>query len=186
MVARNIARTLVAAVSLAGALVAGISAEQQSARAAGTSGTVLITGSNRGLGLEFTRQYADRGWKVIATARNPATATELRAIAAKNRNVTVDKLDVADVRAIKALAAKYKDTAIDVLINNAGVLGDMAKQGPGSFDKAEFDNAMGVNVFGADCFNRRTAGWPSICSMTCSPLTVTVAGCFEPFGIVIR
>jgi len=149
MVARNIARTLVAAVSLAGALVGGISAEQQSARAAGTSGTVLITGSNRGLGLEFTRQYADRGWKVIATARNPATATELRAIAAKNRNVTVDKLDVADVRAIKALAAKYKDTAIDVLINNAGVLGDMAKQGPGSFDKAEFDNAMGVNVFGA-------------------------------------
>ena len=76
MVARNIARTLVAAVSLAGALVGGISAEQQSARAAGTSGTVLITGSNRGLGLEFTRQYADRGWKVIATARNPATATD--------------------------------------------------------------------------------------------------------------
>ena len=147
--ARNIARTLVAVVSLAGAVVAGISAEQQPARAAGASGTVLITGSNRGLGLEFTKQYADRGWRVIATARSPGTATELRAIAAKNRNVTVDTLDVADVRAIKALAAKYKGTPVDVLINNAGVLGDMSKQGPGSFDKAEFDDAMDVNVFGA-------------------------------------
>jgi NAD(P)-dependent dehydrogenase (short-subunit alcohol dehydrogenase family) len=124
-------------------------AGQQAPARATASGTVLITGSNRGLGLEFTRQYADRGWKVIATARNPETATELRALAAKNRTVTVDKLDVADVRAIQALAAKYKGTAVDVLINNAGVLGDMAKQGPGSFDKAEFDNAMDVNVFGA-------------------------------------
>ena len=147
--ARSITRTLVAVVSLAGGVVAGMSAEQQPARAATTSGTVLITGSNRGLGLEFTKQYADRGWKVIATARNPETATELRAIAAKNRNVTVDRLDVADVRAIKALAAKYKGTPVDVLINNAGVLGDMSKQGPASFDKAEFDNAMDVNVFGA-------------------------------------
>ncbi len=103
------------------------------------SGTVLITGSNRGLGLEFVKQYAARGWKVIATARDPGTATELRAIAAKNRNVTIDKLDVADVPAIKALAAKYKGTPIDVLINNAGVLGDMPKQALGSLDKKEFD-----------------------------------------------
>jgi NAD(P)-dependent dehydrogenase (short-subunit alcohol dehydrogenase family) len=135
----------VGAILVAFAALAG----QQALPRAAAAGTVLITGSNRGLGLEFTRQYADRGWKVIATARNPETAAELRALAAKNRNVTVDKLDVADVRAIKALAAKYKGTAIDVLINNAGVLGDMAKQGPGSFDKAEFDNAMDVNVFGA-------------------------------------
>ena len=147
--ARIIARTLGALVLLAGAIVVGLSAEQQPARAAATSGTVLITGSNRGLGLEFTKQYAARGWKVIATARNPETATDLRAVAAKNRSVTIDELDVADVRAIKALAAKYKGTPIDVLINNAGVLGDMAKQGPGSFDKAEFDNVMDVNVFGA-------------------------------------
>ena len=124
-------------------------AQQPAPRPPGASGTVLITGSNRGLGLEFTKQYASRGWKVIATARNPEAATELRAIAAKNRGVFVEKLDVEDVAAIKALAAKYKGTAIDVLINNAGVLGDMAKQGPGSFDKAEFDNVMNVNVFGA-------------------------------------
>lgn len=147
--ARNVARTFVALVALAGATSAGLSAEQQPARAAAASGTVLITGSNRGLGLEFTRQYAARGWKVIATARNPETATELRALAAKYRSVTVDKLDVGDVRAIKALAAKYKGAPIDVLINNAGVLGDMKKQVPGSFDKAEFNEVMDVNVFGA-------------------------------------
>ena len=139
--------TLAAAVVL---LAFGPLAGQQTPpRAAAASGTVLITGSNRGLGLEFTRQYAARGWKVIATARNPETATELRAIAAKSRNVTIDKLDVADLPGIKALAAKYKGTAIDVLINNAGVLGDMAKQGPSSFDKAEFEDVMNVNVFGA-------------------------------------
>ena len=83
-------------------------------------GAVLVTGSNRGLGLEFVRQYAARGWKVIATARSPEAATELRAIAAKNRDVTVERLDVEDVAAIRSLAAKYRGTPIDVLINNAG------------------------------------------------------------------
>jgi len=112
-------------------------------------GTVLVTGSNRGLGLEFVRQYAARGWKVIATARNPEAATELRAIAAKNRNVTLDRLDVENVAAIKALAAKYQGTAIDVLINNAGVLGDMKAQSSGALDYAEFEEVMAVNVFGA-------------------------------------
>jgi NAD(P)-dependent dehydrogenase (short-subunit alcohol dehydrogenase family) len=112
-------------------------------------GTVLVTGSNRGLGLEFVRQYAARGWKVIATARSVEAATELRAIAANNRNVTVDRLDVQDVAAIKALAAKYRGTPIDVLINNAGVLGDMKAQSAGALDYAEFEEVMAVNVFGA-------------------------------------
>jgi NAD(P)-dependent dehydrogenase (short-subunit alcohol dehydrogenase family) len=147
-VARIITRTLVAIVFIAWT-AAGLVAGQQPATGVKAAATVLITGSNRGLGLEFTKQYAARGWKVIATARNPESATELNAIAATSRNVTVDKLDVADVRAIKALAAKYKGTPIDVLINNAGVLGDMAKQVPGAFDKAEFDTVMDVNVFGA-------------------------------------
>ena len=106
-------------------------------------GTVLVTGSNRGLGLEFVRQYAARGWKVVATARNPEAAGELRAIAAKNRNVTLDRLDVEDVAAIKALAAKYKGTAIDVLINNAGVLGEMKAQSSGALDYSEFEEGAG-------------------------------------------
>ena len=146
---RTLVRDLLASISIAAAIVATAAAQQAQPRPAAAPGTVLITGSNRGLGLEFARQYAARGWKVIATVRNPEAAMDLRAIAAKNRNVTVDRLDVEDVAAIKALAAKYRGTAVDVLINNAGVLGDMKTQTSGSFDKAQFDDVMGINVFGA-------------------------------------
>ena len=146
---RTLVRDLLTSISIAAAIVATAAAQQAQPRPAAAPGTVLITGSNRGLGLEFARQYAARGWKVIATVRNPEAAMDLRAIAAKNRNVTVDRLDVEDVAAIKALAAKYRGTAVDVLINNAGVLGDMKTQTSGSFDKAQFDDVMGINVFGA-------------------------------------
>ena len=82
--------------------------------------TVLVTGSNRGLGYEFVRQYAAQGWTVIATTRNPESAPELKELAAKNKNIVIEKLDVLDLPGIKALAAKYQGQAIDVLLNNAG------------------------------------------------------------------
>lgn len=110
-------------------------------------GTVLVTGSNRGLGLEFAKQYAARGWRVIATARDPASAAELRALAAADSDVTVEKLDVLDDAAIEALAAKYRGTPIDVLLNNAGVLGDLDGQQLGSLDYAEFEHVMHVNAW---------------------------------------
>jgi NAD(P)-dependent dehydrogenase (short-subunit alcohol dehydrogenase family) len=110
-------------------------------------GTVLVTGSNRGLGLEFVKQYAERGWDVIATARDPDGAKELRELAAKNRRITIEKLDVLDTAAIKALAKKYQGRAVDVLLNNAGVLGDMKAQALGSLDYAEFEEVMAVNVY---------------------------------------
>src|SRR5262245_12375329 len=96
------------------------------------SGTVLVTGSNRGLGLEFAKQYAARGWTVIATVRNPEAAEELRALAASNARVAIEKLDLLDTAAIKALAVKYRGTPIDLVVNNAGVLGDLKKQTLGS------------------------------------------------------
>ena len=55
--------------------------------------TVLITGSNRGLGLEFVKQFTERGWNVIATARKPEQAEELNALAKKHKNITVEQLD---------------------------------------------------------------------------------------------
>ena len=61
--------------------------------------TVLITGANRGLGLEFARQFAAAGWQVIATARKPDKAVELKAL-----EVTVMPLDVADTANVDALA----------------------------------------------------------------------------------
>ncbi|MBL8224078.1 MAG: SDR family oxidoreductase [Chromatiales bacterium] len=82
--------------------------------------TVLITGANRGIGLEFVRQLSARDWKVIATARDPADATELQALAKADPDITIEKLDVTDRPGVDALAAKYKDQPIDLLINNAG------------------------------------------------------------------
>lgn len=91
--------------------------------------TVLVTGANRGIGLELTRQYAARGWKVIATARKPAEAAELKALAAASGGkVTIETLDVTDLAAIDELAAKYKDKPVDVLFNNAGITGGGSNQ----------------------------------------------------------
>jgi len=58
--------------------------------------TTLITGANRGLGLEFARQYATDGWQVIACCREPDRAADLQAVARQSRTVTVQPLDVAD------------------------------------------------------------------------------------------
>jgi NAD(P)-dependent dehydrogenase (short-subunit alcohol dehydrogenase family) len=82
---------------------------------------VLITGANRGLGLEFTKQYAADGWRVMACCRDPQSASALQEIAAAHKNVQVYALDVADFAQIDALAVQLKDEKIDVLINNAGV-----------------------------------------------------------------
>jgi len=101
--------------------------------------TVLITGSNRGLGLEFTKQYAAAGWNVIATARDVTTAKELRALASGNPRITLEKLDLLDRPGIKALAARYRGRPIDVLLNNGGLLGDMKAQQLGSLDYKQFE-----------------------------------------------
>jgi NAD(P)-dependent dehydrogenase (short-subunit alcohol dehydrogenase family) len=111
--------------------------------------TIMITGTNRGIGLEMVKQYAAKGWDVIATARNPDTATELQALAKANPKITVEKLDVTDVKAIEALAAKYKGKPVDVVVNNAGTLGDVAKQTVGALDQAEFLAVINANTFGA-------------------------------------
>ena len=109
--------------------------------------TILITGSNRGLGLEFARQYAAAGWNVIATARDVAGARELRELAARHPRVTVERLDLLDRAAITALAAKYRGRPIDVLLNNGGLLGDMKAQQLGSLDYRHFEEVMAVNVY---------------------------------------
>jgi NAD(P)-dependent dehydrogenase (short-subunit alcohol dehydrogenase family) len=84
--------------------------------------TVMITGANRGLGLEFTRQYAEAGWSVIACCRWPEEANALRELAERyGDKIEVHKLDVADYEEIDALALILQGRAIDVLINNAGV-----------------------------------------------------------------
>jgi NAD(P)-dependent dehydrogenase (short-subunit alcohol dehydrogenase family) len=111
--------------------------------------TVLITGANRGIGLEFVRQYAGRGWRVIATTRDPTTARELEALAAANKNIVIEKLDVADHPGIDALAKRYEGQPIDILINNAGLMqGPDRGQMVGSIDYAEFERFYRINAMG--------------------------------------
>lgn len=85
--------------------------------------TVLITGTNRGIGLEFVKQYLGRGDTVLATCRNPDSAGELAELAASNDKLTLMALDVSKDESRASFASALADTAVDVFINNAGVYG---------------------------------------------------------------
>jgi NAD(P)-dependent dehydrogenase (short-subunit alcohol dehydrogenase family) len=120
--------------------------------------TVLITGASRGLGLELARQYAARGWNVIATSRHlpgDPQAAELEKISHEHPQLVLEKLDVTDTPGIRELAARYHDQPIDVLINNAANVeptfaADMAI-GAQTYDKIDWDGArrdFDVNTLG--------------------------------------
>lgn len=101
--------------------------------------TVLVTGANRGLGYEHVKQYAQKGWKVIACARNPKKATELENLKDKyDDNFIIEQLEVIDHPRIEELAEKYSNTPIDILINNAGTTGPLGV--PGAMDYQKIDS----------------------------------------------
>ncbi|MBS0288501.1 MAG: SDR family oxidoreductase [Proteobacteria bacterium] len=107
--------------------------------------TILITGSNRGLGLEFTRQYAIEGWRVIACCRNVNDAADLQMLKTQYSNIEILSLDVTDEEQLKSLQQKI-NFPIDILINNAGFLevdpplGDISSQ---TMIKSFLINALG-------------------------------------------
>jgi NAD(P)-dependent dehydrogenase (short-subunit alcohol dehydrogenase family) len=117
--------------------------------------TVLLTGANRGLGLEFSRQYAARGWRVLACCRDPAEASQLRDLAPANPAVSLHALDVRDRDRIAALAGELAGVPIDVLLSNAGVYGP-GKMFLGRIDYAAWAEVFAVNVMGStrlvECF----------------------------------
>jgi NAD(P)-dependent dehydrogenase (short-subunit alcohol dehydrogenase family) len=101
--------------------------------------TILITGANRGLGLEFARQYAAEGWEVHACCRRPEGADALRTLGKTEARLRLHALDVADFPRIDALAHELKGTALDVLLNNAGVFGPRLRAGG---DRGQFFGAV--------------------------------------------
>ena len=107
--------------------------------------TALITGCSRGIGLEFARQYAAKGWQVIATCRTPESAFELTAAVANFPGMTIEALDVTQHEMIDALAEKYRDTPIDVLINNAGISGGYEHQVFGGIRYDHFSDVFATN-----------------------------------------
>jgi len=109
--------------------------------------TVLITGANRGIGLEFCRQYAAQGWRVLACSRYPEKSDELNKLASLNPGlIKVHALDVADHVEIDRLAQDLAGEPIDMLINNAGIYPDSDKSGFGHTDYAEWIQAFRINT----------------------------------------
>ncbi len=130
-------------------LVAPINMTAMTAHAQNNDPTVLVTGSSKGHGLAFVNDYADRGWTVIATCRNPSQADRLQSLAAQYSNVTVEELDVTDYLEVDALAAKYKDTPIDVLnLNGAINTFRLSPNKFGAMDYSWFEEILKVNVIG--------------------------------------
>jgi len=134
-------------------LVFPVLAAVSSATAAGVSDpdspTILVTGSNRGIGLALVQEFAGKGWNVIATCRTPKKATELKALAAANPKVIIEQLDVTDLGQIGKIAARYRGVPIDVLFNNAAWLGTpIENQQLGRLDRQLFHDVMDTNVYG--------------------------------------
>jgi NAD(P)-dependent dehydrogenase (short-subunit alcohol dehydrogenase family) len=143
----------VVAAALAGWLATGPAA---------MAATVMITGANSGIGLEFAKQYAAEGWTVIATHRRAEPPKTLTDLVAKYPKVRIESLDVTKQDQATALAAKLADVPIDVLINNAGVYNDRSKCSgddeacPGDWTVENFgslkfsllDTIMAVNIKG--------------------------------------
>ena len=110
--------------------------------------TVLVTGANRGLGLEFVRQYAAAGARVLACARHPGEAKALLDLAAASKGkVTVHALDVASDASVAHLATDVGGEPIDILINNAGVYGG-DHQRLGNIDYETWIRTLNINALG--------------------------------------
>lgn len=114
--------------------------------------TVFITGANRGLGLEYARQYADDGWRVIATCRDPGSANDLSSLAG---DIEIHALDVTDHGQVQSLAKNLRKDAIDLLLNNAGIYGPRPSK-LGGIEYDAWEEVMRINVMApmkvCECF----------------------------------
>ncbi|MEZ4600140.1 MAG: SDR family oxidoreductase [Syntrophotaleaceae bacterium] len=110
------------------------------------TGTILISGANRGIGLALARRYAAEGWRVLACCRNPEEAEKLQKMSAESSGgLTVHALDVANEQGIRSLAEELKGETIDILFNNAGINGG-DRQSFGGVDTEAWLQTFRVNT----------------------------------------
>lgn len=124
--------------------------------------TLLITGANRGIGLEFVRQYAADGWHILACSRDPEKSAALKKLSVQYPElIKIHALDVADLAQIERLGQMLANETIDLLINNAGVYPDSDKKGFGHTDYDEWMRAFRINTMAplkmAETFARQIA-----------------------------
>jgi NAD(P)-dependent dehydrogenase (short-subunit alcohol dehydrogenase family) len=108
----------------------------------------IVTGANRGIGLEFVQQLADRGDDVVATARDPEAADQLQTLAEKaDAEIHVESLDVTDQSSVDDFVDSLPVDSVDVLINNAGTMSSGGSPTEG-FDYDEMRHCYEVNTLG--------------------------------------
>ena len=113
--------------------------------------TVFITGTNKGLGLEFTKQYLNEGWNVIATCRSPTTATDLLSLSKKHPNsLTILSMDLTNEASIEQISEEIKERPIDIFISNAGTATGYTS-GANLNDFGNVQSEPWVNIFRTNC-----------------------------------
>jgi len=108
--------------------------------------TIFITGSNRGLGLEWTRQYAEEGWRVFATCRHPAEAHALDELGRNYGSVRIFRLDVTSREDVRAIQWELEGEPIDILLNNAGIYLEKGRPQFGCLSRQDWQRTFAVNT----------------------------------------